>query len=147
MNWKQELSRSESLQYTLTAFIKQYGLSGLEEAMQIYSNMQKEYFCKTKTSLTKIKMTDIYYLEIRTHTITVHTRHGSYQKYGSLADEQKLLSPYRFVKCNQSCLVSLDKIQDIHNQTITLKNQTKLHMSQRYAPKVLAAFTCNRSVK
>lgn len=141
MDWIQELVQTESLHGTLTAFLKQHGLSGLEEALQIYSNIQKEYICKSKGAITRIKIADIYYLEIRTHTITIHTQHGTYQKYGSLAHEQKLLSPYGFMKCNQSCLVSLDRIQSIHNNTIILTNNVQLHMSQRYTPKILTGFT------
>lgn len=147
MDWIQELTQAKSLQYTLPTFIEQYGLSGLEEAMRLYSNMQKEYLCKTKAALTKIKIADIYYLEVRTHTITIYTKYGSYQKYGSLTDEHKQLSPYGFIKCSQSCLVSLDKIQSICNNTITLMNQIQLHMSQRYAPKVLASFARNQVSK
>ncbi len=143
MNWIQELEQSESLQSNLTTFLNQYGLSGLEHALQLYTNLQQEYICRTKTSISKINLIDIYYLEIRTHTITVHTQHGSYQKYGSLTDEEKLLSPYGFIKCNQSCIVNLGKIRSICNDTITLINNTQLHMSHLYAPKVLIAFSCN----
>lgn len=73
MDWIQELAQAKSLQYILSTFIEQYGLSGLEEAMRLYSNMQKEYLCKTKVALTKIKIADIYYLEVRKHTITIYT--------------------------------------------------------------------------
>lgn len=147
MNWLQELTQSESLQNTLTTFLNQYGLSGLENALHLYKNLQQEYICKTKTTTSKINIIDIYYLEIRTHTITVHTQHGSYQKYGSLTDEEKLLSPYGFMKCNQSCIVNLGKIRSICNSTITLVNNTQLHMSQLYAPKILIAFSCNNVSK
>lgn len=143
----QTLIQKESLQYTLTTFLNQYGLSGLEKALQLYSNTQQKYICRTKTAIAKVMIGDIYYLEIKTHTITVYSKHGIYQKYGSLSKEQKQLSPYGFIKCNQSCLVSLDKIQNICNNTITLTNQIQLHMSQRYAPKVLAVFSCNQLKK
>ena len=85
-----------------------------------------------------------HYLEIQTHTITIHTEHGDYQKYGSLTDEQKFLAPYGFIRCRQNCLVSLEKIQSICDNTIILVNHLQLHMSQRYAPKVLAAFARSR---
>lgn len=144
MDWIQELAQSEDLQSTLTVFLNQYGTSGLESAMRLYSSMHREYFCRTKASVTRIKITDMYYLKIKSHSITVYTEHDVYHKYGSLTTEQKLLAPYGFIKCSQSCLVSLDKIQSIRNNTITLINLTQLHMSQRYAPKVLAAFNHNR---
>lgn len=143
MNWIQVLSQTESLQNTLIAFLKNYGLTGLEKALNHYSAMQPEYICKTKSTMAKISINDIYYLEIQTHTISVHTQHGIYRKYGSLNEEQKHLSPYGFTKCNQSCIVSLGKIRSISKNTITLVNNIQLHMSQRYAPKVLIAFSNN----
>ncbi len=147
MNWKRELEHSESLQNTLTTFLDFYGLSGLEEALSLYTGMHQEYICRTKTTISKITITDIYYLEIHTHTITVHTQHGTYQKYGSLTEEEKHLSPYGFIKCSQSCIVCLRKIRSIGDNSITLINNVQLHMSQHYAPKVLIAFSSNNITK
>lgn len=140
VNWIQELKQTKLLQDALTVFLDQYGFSGLEQALTLYSNMQSEYICKTKTTLSKIKICDIYYLQIKAHTITIYTRYGSYQKYGSLTEEQRLLSPYGFMKCNQSCIVSLEKIMSIHHNSITLINNVQLHMSQHYAPNILMEF-------
>lgn len=144
MDWIQELIRKDSLCCSLTAFLHQHGFSGLEKALQLYSDTQAEYICKTKAAVTRIKISDIYYLEIQAHAITIHTEHSTYQKYGSLTDEQKCLAPYGFIKCRQNCLISTEKIHSICDNTIILTNQIQLHMSQRYAPKVLAAFTCSR---
>ena len=147
MDWIQELTQKKSLCCSLTAFLNQHGFSGLEKALQLYSNTQAEYICKTKAAVTRIKIDNIYYLEIHTHTITIHTGQGIYQKYGSLADELKILAPYGFIRCRQNCLVSLEKIQSICDDTIILVNHLQLHMSQRYAPKVLAAFAHSRVSK
>ena len=144
MDWIQELMQKESLCCFLTAFLDKHGFSGLEKALQLYSNTQAEYICKTKAAVTRIKIDDIYYLEIQTHAITIHTEHGIYQKYGSLTDEQKFLAPYGFVRCRQNCLVSLKRILSICNDTIILINNQQLHISQRYAPKVLATFASSR---
>lgn len=144
MDWIQELIHNESLSCSLNTFLDQHGLSGLEKALQLYSNVQAEYICKTKPVVTRIKIDDIYYLEIQTHTITIHTEHGDYQKYGSLTDELKFLASYGFIRCRQNCLVSLEKIHSICDDTIILVNHLQLHMSQRYAPKILAAFARSR---
>lgn len=147
MDWIQALIQDKSLSCSLTTFLAQYGFPGLEKALQLYSNTQAEYICKTKEAVIRININDIYYMEIQTHTITIYTEHGTYQKYGSLADELKFLEPYGFIKCRQNCLVSLEKIHSIYNDTIILINQLPLHMSQRYAPKVLATFSRNRTMR
>lgn len=126
-------------------FIKQYGISGLEKALNFYIDMQQEYICKTKTSLSKIKINDIYYIKIKQHNISIYTEHDSYYKYGSLKNELKTLSAYSFIKCNQSCIVSIRKIKTIRYNEIILINNIKLHMSRNCVPKILGAFSVHKT--
>lgn len=140
MNWLQELVLDKKMKTTLTIFLSRYGILGLEQALQFYTNMQQQYICKTKTSISKIKLDDIYFLEIQQHNISIHTTNGTYEKYGSLSKELKILSPYHFIKCNQSCIVSIEKIKTICNNDIILVNNIKIHMSRTYASKVIIAF-------
>lgn len=139
--WQQELSNNQNLQHHLSAFIDQFGISNIEHALQLYSNLHHEYICKTKTSVLKLHVYDIYYLQIQGHHISIHTQHGIYQKYGTLAKELKFLSPYGFEKCSQSCIVSLGKIKAIHHNDIILLNGAKLHMSRGYASKIILAYS------
>lgn len=115
---------NKSLHIKLSTFIDRYGLLGLEQALQFYTDMQKIYICKNKTSISKFKISDIIYLEIQAHNITIYTNHGIYHKYGTLKNELKILSPYYFVKCNQSCIVSLREIKSIYNNDIILHHFT-----------------------
>lgn len=141
MNWLEDLSKNRQLQSRLNDFLRSYGLPGLEQAINHYSNRQQEYICKTQDSIVKIMISDIYYLEIHGHNILVHTEKSVYRKYGSLNKELGDLSHYGFIKCNKSCIVSLEKINQILNDNIILKNNVRIHMSRTYAPKVLTAFT------
>lgn len=133
----------KDLQDTISKFLERYGISGLKQALQSYDNMQQKYLCKSKTSVSKIRLRDIYYLEITGHHITVHTEHETYKKYGALNRELEYLSPYGFVKCNQSCIVSLQKIRSILGNDIILINHEHLYLSRHYASKVLIAFSHN----
>lgn len=138
-----DFSKDKHLQNTISEFIDYYGISGLEQALELYTDMQQEYICKTKTSVSKVMICDIYYLEIREHTIDIHTEHGTYQKYGTLNNELKQLFPYGFTKCTQSCIVSLHKIRTVLGNEIILTNHERLYMSRHYAPSVLMAFSSN----
>jgi len=140
MNWDKEIMSDKNLQTSLRSFCNRYGISGLKQAMKLYADMHHEYVCKTKISVTKIKIGDIYYLEICGHDISIHTHHGIYHKYGTLSKELDFLARYGFLKCNQSCLVSLNKIRTIDLDDIILINGSKLHMSRNYASKVLWEF-------
>lgn len=124
----------------IQSFLSAYGESALQDALQQYIDDQQIYLCKTKSQTTRIKISDIYYFQSQQHNITIHTSHGIYRKYGTLNQELKALYPYSFTKCNQSCIVSLNKIRTIQNNDIILIDNTVLHVSRSYAPKILGAF-------
>lgn len=126
---------------TISNFLAQYGPSGLNQALQLYEDTQQEYICKTRTSISKIHISDIYYMEIREHQITIYTQHGTYHKYGTLNNELKSLSSYGFIKCAQNCIVSLEKIRSICFNDIILINGVKIHMSKKYAISIISGFT------
>lgn len=125
----------------LSDFLEQYGTSGLKHALQLYNNTQQEYICRTRTSISKIHISDIYYMEIREHQITIYTQHGTYHKYGTLNNELKSLSSYGFIKCAQNRIVSLEKIRSICLNDIILVNGTKIHMSKKYAIFIISEFS------
>ena len=121
-------------------FIKQYGVTGLKQALENYTQTNHSYTICTKESLTQIRIDDIYYLEIVGHHIQVHTEKEKYRKYGTLNNELEILSAFHFMKCNQSYVVSLNKIKSISNNEITLINGERIPMSRKYAPQILLAF-------
>lgn len=131
---------NKSLQSDILTFIATYGELALQEAIQQYIDNQQIYFYKTKSQITKIKISDIYYIQSQQHRITIHTLHNSYRKYGTLSQELTTLYPYGFIKCTQSCIVSLNKIRSIQNNDIILIDDTILHVSRSFIPKVLTAF-------
>ncbi len=150
MNWLEKISANDHLYNNLASFLDQYEESGLQTALQLYRNTHQVYICKTKQdkqSITKISIYDIIYLEIQKHDISVHTIHGTYHKYGSLANELRLLSLYGFLKCTKNCIVSLNHIQSIYGDDIYLIDGTQIHMSRKYASTVIIAFSQSKPFK
>ena len=150
MNWLEKISANDQLYNNLASFLDQYEESGLEKALQLYRTTHQAYICKTKQgkqSITKLNIYDIIYLEIQKHDISVHTVHGTYHKYGSLANELKFLSPYGFLKCTKNCIVSLNHIQSIHGDDIYLIDGTQTHMSRKYASTIIIAFSQSKPFK
>lgn len=139
--WLEEISKNKSLCNNLSLFLDQYELLDLEKALQLYRNMNQTYICKTKQSISRINIYDIIYLKIQKHDITVHTKHGIYHKYGSLANELKLLSSYGFIRCTKNCIISISQIQSIENNDITLVNGIQIHMSRKYTSNVIIALS------
>lgn len=121
-------------------FTKQYGVTGLKQALENYTQKNHSYIICTKESVTQIRIDEIYYLEIEGHHIQVHTEKERYCKYGTLNKELETLSGFRFMKCNQSYVVSLNKIRSISHNEITLINNERIPMSRKYASQILLAF-------
>lgn len=140
MEWLQKIAKHQRLCCEMTVFLNNYGLSGLEQALQQYTDSQQQYLCNTRESLSKIRIGEIYYLSINGHEITIHTADCTYRKYGTLNRELKVLSPFGFMKCTQNHVVSLSKIKTISHNQITLINQKTIPMSRNYAPKVMIGF-------
>lgn len=135
----------DRIQTRLTEFLRQYGEEGLLTALDNYANAHQKYICRTKTSISKINIYDIYYIEIRKHNMQVHTDQDIYSKYGSLSQELKQLSKYGFIKCSQNCIVSLDKIRRIAHDEIILINDAKLHISRNYITSMLMAYSQHKN--
>ena len=129
------------LKDTISNFLAEYGIYGLKQALQLYKNTQQEYICQTRTSISKINISDIYYMEIQKHQITIYTQHGTYHKYGTLNNELRSLSSYGFIKCAQNRIVSLGKIRSICFNDIILINGVKIHMSKKYAISIISEFS------
>ena len=142
MNWIQELSSNTALHDNITSFMNQYGMPGLEQALQLYRDMHQTYICKTKTSISQINIYDIYYMEINRHNIDVHTEHGIYHKYGSLTNELKILSPYGFIRCAQNRIVAFTQIHPtcipVHGEDqskLTLMSESLRNDGRIWVPK------------
>lgn len=131
---------NKTLRSDILTFIDSYGEAALREAMQQYIDGRQEYICRNRSYTAKLQIRDISYLKIAGHNITIHTSQGIYEKYGTLGRELSLLSANGFLKCNQSCIVSLGKIKEIQNNDILMTDDTVLHISRSCAPKILALF-------
>lgn len=141
MNLPKELLRNKNLQNKLSTFLNQHGFEGLENALDSYSAMQQEYICRSENTISKIHISDIDYIKIQGHHMTIHTQNGTYHKYGSLSRELKTLGSYGFVKCSQNCIVSLHKIKCISQNTIFLQDGTEIHISRSCISAVLLAYS------
>lgn len=130
MEHTDKTSDETNFQKKVDHFVKQYGQERLEWLMQHYADSQDMYICKTRSSTVKIRIADILYIEIREHNIFIHTEGQSYTKYGTLNSELVQLSPFGFVKCNRSVLVSIYKIIAIEKNELILVNKKRLRMSR-----------------
>ncbi len=140
MNWFSKIRNDPDVSEILETFLDQFGMPGLTQSLLNYADTHSQYIYRTRSSVFKIKIENIFYLEIDGHDIRIHTQEGIYKKYGSLAQEARTLSRYGFQKCNQRVLVSVSKIREIKGAHIILKDGTKLILSRTYAPKLISSY-------
>lgn len=122
-------------------FIEKYGNTALIEALENYENSHQVYLCKTRTSVCRIPIFAINYIEIFGHNIIIHTDNGNFRKYGTLKNEYNQLKKFGFVKCNQSTLIPADKIQEIQGKHITLTTGDTFTLSRNCAASVICSYS------
>ncbi|MBR4208717.1 MAG: response regulator transcription factor [Lachnospiraceae bacterium] len=84
----------------------------------------------TDTGSARIRLRDIFYIEVRGHMLTYHTHEGRYYGFGTLVAEEKKLQSHGFARCNSCYLINLEYVQGIKGYTLTLKNGIALKISQ-----------------
>lgn len=136
----EKLDHMDEINNMVKNFTKQYGVRALKQALKNYAQTNHSYVICTNESVTQIRIDEIFYLKIEGHHIQVHTEKEKYRKYGTLNKELKTLSAFRFMKCNQSYVASLNKVKSISNSEITLINGERIPMSRKYTSQILLAF-------
>lgn len=84
----------------------------------------------TDTGSARVRLKDIFYVEVRGHMLTYHTHEGSYYGFGSLISQEDKLREKGFVRCNSCYLVNLEYVGSVKGYTLTLKNGEELKISQ-----------------
>lgn len=76
-----------------------------------------------KSGTRKLKISSIYYIEVRDHSLVYHTMDGDYSAFGSLKEEEQRLEKYHFVRCNKAYLVSLRHVDNVQNGSAVVNGQ------------------------
>lgn len=75
---------------------------------------------RNKTQTVIVKVSDIRYVEILTHTIVYHTKTGDYTTTGTLKKVCESFAAFPFSLCNQSFLVNLRYVTRVFGSEVTV---------------------------
>lgn len=124
--------------YEVNAF--RYYMKPLDETQFLtdFSNVlhqidsKKHLFITISNSdgLTKIKLSDIYYIESDLRTLLIHTKNDHYSLTGKISELEESLKNYDFVRVHKSFLVNLQYVKNIFKDIITLDNQETVLLSK-----------------
>ncbi len=105
-------------------------------------NANNEIVIKNKSSIRRLKTSDIQYIEVRNHSLIYHTVNGDFTSSGSLKKVQDQLKDMPFALCNQCYLVNLKFVLEIKDYTVNVdgtylqishpKNKEFIHALNHY---------------
>ena len=91
---------------------------------------EKEVILQTAGSVRRLRLSQIYYVEIQDHRLLYHTDQGRLEAWGKLSDVEAELDAYHFARCSSSHLVNLQHITSMSKTEVTI-GSTTLPISQR----------------
>lgn len=89
---------------------------------EIKRNIEETVVIKSKTQVNIIKIRDIYYVEVSSHTVIYHTKTGNYLTTGTMKKIEENLIPYHFALCNQCYLVNLRYVVSVEGMKVQVEN-------------------------
>ena len=99
----------------------------LKRALSRVKHREEPYLVlNLKSETRKLKISSIYYIEVRDHNLVYHTIDGDYSVFGSLKEEEQKLAQYHFVRCNKAYLVSLRHVDNVQNGSAMVNGQQLL---------------------
>lgn len=88
---------------------------------------------------------DIYYLDKMEKMIYFHTKKGEFHKRANMADLEKELLPYGFIRVHVSYLLNAIHIVAWYKDEVELINGERIPLSRQQKRKILAARKSNRT--
>ncbi len=102
----------------------------LHKAVTLIKERKKAYLViRINSGMARINVDEIEYVESKQHQIIVHTKNNSYSTRDSMKNVEKFLSPYKFIRCNNSYLINLRYVEGI-DQNIVLVGGDELQISR-----------------
>ena len=98
---------------------------------QIQKNFQ--YYLYQRNGITsKIRLSQIYYIESLRHQIIIHSINGEMIERKTLSQFIKEIQSLDFIQIHKSYIINKRFIQEIKNQEVILKEQTHLPIGRSY---------------
>lgn len=97
-----------------------------------------EIIVKSEYGSRRIRLGDLYYVEVLGHYLIYHTADGQFREFGQLSKLEKELSKHNFFRCNRCYLVNLKHVMGIKDGAILIGGD-EIMMSRRMKKDFLLA--------
>lgn len=121
----------DAVHYILKPITTEKLFPALDKALKrILPDHGKTFFAVNGSHASRIPFRDILYCEALDHRITLHTKTGPFQFFGTLDAVQNKLDN-RFFRCHRSYLVNLDFVLEIKPGLAVITGGGKVPVSRR----------------
>ena len=128
----------EALHYLMKPVSQEKLSEVLNRAVARLQKPRNSILCTVEGTTQKLYLDEIVYIEILSHTLTIHGQQD-YQLHMTIGEIQKQLGD-QFCRCHRSFLVNLEKIRTIRQTDILMDTGVSVPMSRRLAADVNRAF-------
>ena len=84
---------------------------------------KKEIIVSTAEGDRRVRIDELYYIEVMNHTLIYHTKAGTLSVRGTIRDCEERLAPFDFARCNKSYLVNMHHVTEIRRNEIRVGNE------------------------
>ena len=107
--------------------------AGINKEHKRRSHIDGEYYLYQRNGITsKIRLSQIYYIESLRHQIIIHSINGEMIERKTLSQFIKEIQSPDFIQIHKSYIINKRFIQEIKNQEVILKEQTHLPIGRSY---------------
>lgn len=81
-------------------------------------NREKEIIIETDNSVSRLRVSQIVYVEKDKNYLLYHTKEGAYRMRGTMLSVEEVLTPEGFTKCNSGCIVNLRYVTRVERDSL-----------------------------
>ena len=98
--------------------------SMMRKALRIIARRgEKEVMVQSSGTITRLRASQIFYVEIRDHLLIYHTDQGRLESWGRLSDVEAELTGDHFARCSSSYLVNLRHVISVDGNSVVVAGE------------------------
>lgn len=82
-----------------------------------------------RSSIKKIDISDIYYIEVQNHELIYHTKEGDFSVRGTMKELEETLKEESFYRCNKCYLINLEYVDGVQDNNVVV-NGSEMQVSR-----------------
>ncbi len=96
---------------------------------------QKLIWVRTDEGDIKLRLSDIIFIESKTHNVIINTAGDSFSVRGNISDYESRLTPEGFFRIHRGYIISLSKVVQLSGKEVIMEDGTALPIGRSYDPR------------